>query len=250
MARSGAIGALAVMALLTQAGTSASAQSCPAPLADARRLVLVTAEGMNEKAASLQLFERTAPADPWRAVAAAEPAVIGRTGMAWSAFFRRLARPGEPIKVEGDKRAPAGIYPIGRSFGTLASSRANHIHVTSDTVCVDDPSSPADTTIASRARIGPQVHVENMGQLLPMYRRGIVVDYPTDARARAGSCIFVHVWRTPTTGTAGCVALPEARVEALQDFSEAGAVIAILPREALGRLRGCLPQAGAGRPRG
>src|SRR5262249_42999323 len=142
-------------------------------------------------------------------------------------------RRGEPIKVEGDKRAPAGIFAIGRSFGILASSRPNYLHVTPDTICVNDPSSPAYNKIASRARIGPAVHAENMSRVLPMYRRGLVVDYPTDARAMAGSCIFIHVWRSPSSGTAGCVALPEPRVEALQEFSEGGAVLAILPRGAL-----------------
>ncbi len=81
-----------------------------------------------------------------------------------------------------------------------------------------------------------------MSRVLPMYRRGLLVDYPTDARRQAGSCIFIHVWRSPTTGTAGCVAVPEPRVEALQDFAEGGAVLAILPRGALDRLKGCLPQ--------
>ena len=234
-----------VLAALCMPPTPALAQTCPAPLAGARRLVLVTAETMNHAAASLQWFERNAPADRWREVSPAEPVMIGRAGMAWSQFSRALARQGEPIKLEGDKRAPAGIYPIGRSFGTLASSRPNHIHVTNDTVCVHDLSSPAYNTITSRASVGPKVSVENMSRMLPMYRRGLVVDYPTDARARAGSCIFIHVWRTPTTGTAGCVALPEARVEALQAFSEPGAVIAILPRYAVGRLRGCLPEPAA-----
>ena len=65
--------------------------------------------------------------------------MIGRAGMGWSSFFIRLARRGEPIKVEGDKRAPAGIYPIGRSFGILASSRPNYLQVTPDTICVHDP---------------------------------------------------------------------------------------------------------------
>ena len=72
-----------------------------------------------------------------------------------------------------------------------------------------------------------------MSRVLPMYRRGLVVDYPTDARKMAGSCIFIHVWRSPTTGTAGCVAMPEPRVEALQDFAADGAVIAVLPQAAL-----------------
>jgi L,D-peptidoglycan transpeptidase YkuD (ErfK/YbiS/YcfS/YnhG family) len=80
-----------------------------------------------------------------------------------------------------------------------------------------------------------------MSRVLPMYRRGLLVDYPTDAKARAGSCIFIHVWKSPTVGTAGCVSLPEARVEALQEFSAPGAVLAILPRAAVSRLAGCVP---------
>ncbi len=218
------------------------AQSCPAPLAGAKRLVLVTADKMNDTAASMRLYERASAKDSWRALGESEPALIGKGGMAWSQFFLRLARRGEPIKVEGDKRAPAGIYSIGRSFGTVASSRPGHLHVSPDTICVNDPSSPAYNTIASRTRLGPNVHAENMSRALPMYRRGLLLNYPTDARRRAGSCIFLHVWRSPTTGTAGCVAVPEPRVEALQDFAAGGAVIAILPRDALNRLEGCIPQ--------
>ena len=234
---------IAVMAAATAQSTlSARAQSCPAPLANAKRLVLVTAATMNDTAAAMRLYERASARENWRALGAAEPALIGRTGMGWSPFFVQLARRGEPIKVEGDKRAPAGIYPIGRSFGTVASSRPNHLQVTSDTICVNDPSSPAYNTIASRSRIGPAVRAENMSRALPMYRRGLLLDYPTDARKKAGSCIFIHVWRSPTTGTAGCVAVPEPRVEALQDFATNGAVLAILPQGALDRLRGCVPQ--------
>ena len=220
----------------------AGAQSCPAPLGNAKRLVLVTAETMNDVAAAMRLYERPSVGAPWQALGDAEPATIGRGGMGWPPFFAHLARRGEPLKSEGNKRTPAGIYRIGRSFGTLASSRANYLHVTPDTVCVDDPSHPAYNTIASRARLGPAVRAENMSRVLPMYRRGLLVDYPTDARKRAGSCIFIHVWRSSTTGTAGCVAMPEPRVEALQDFAAGGAVIAILPRGALDRLPGCVPQ--------
>jgi L,D-peptidoglycan transpeptidase YkuD (ErfK/YbiS/YcfS/YnhG family) len=221
---------------------AARAQSCPAPLANAKRLVLVTAPSMNDLAATMRLYERASANEAWRALGDAEPATIGRTGMGWSQFFTKLARRGEPIKVEGDKRAPAGIYSIGRSFGILASSRPNYLHVTPDTICVHDPSSPAYNTIASRARVGPAVGAENMSRVLPMYRRGLLVNYPTNAQNRAGSCIFIHVWRSPTTGTAGCVAMPEPRVEALQDFAADGAVLAVLPANALDRLPGCLPK--------
>jgi hypothetical protein len=41
---------------------AALAQSCPAPLADARRLVLVVAPTMSSTTASVKRFERAAPA--------------------------------------------------------------------------------------------------------------------------------------------------------------------------------------------
>jgi L,D-peptidoglycan transpeptidase YkuD (ErfK/YbiS/YcfS/YnhG family) len=219
-------------------------QACPSVLTEAKRLVLVTTENMDATPATMQLFERASIRDRWHMSGPAEPALVGRAGTGWAHTFRHLARPGEPIKSEGDKRAPAGVYPIGGTFGTVPSSRAGHIQVTNDTVCVDDPDSPAYNTITSRALVGPKVHVENMSKALPMYRRGLLLDYPTNVAARAGSCIFIHVWRAPDRGTGGCVSLPEARLEALQDFVEGGgAVLAIIPRPALGRLGTCLPQA-------
>lgn len=239
--QSRAIG-LILAALL--APSAALAQTCPPVLSEARRLALVTTENMDSTPATMQLFERASIKERWRALGPAEPALVGRAGTGWAHAFRHLARPGEPIKSEGDKRAPAGVYPIGNSFGVVPSSRPGHLQVTDDTVCVDDPSSPAYNTITSRALVGPKVHAENMSKLLPMYRRGLLVDYPTDIAAKAGSCIFIHVWRSPAKGTGGCVSLPEARLEALQNFAEGGgAVLAIIPRPALGRMGTCLPQA-------
>jgi L,D-peptidoglycan transpeptidase YkuD (ErfK/YbiS/YcfS/YnhG family) len=240
----GMLAAMAMVVVSSSAPAQAQSQSCPAPLDQARRLVLVTAKSMSELSAEMQLFERASAGAAWRAVAPAEPANLGRAGMAWSHFFRRYAKVGERLKVEGDRRAPAGIYRIGRSFGILPSRRPNYLRVTDDTVCVNEPSSPHYNAITSRKLIQPHTSVENMSRALPMYRRGLVVDYPTDGRVRAGSCIFMHVWRSPTSGTAGCVSMPEARVEALQDFAASGAVVAILPQGALSRFGNCLPAPG------
>jgi L,D-peptidoglycan transpeptidase YkuD (ErfK/YbiS/YcfS/YnhG family) len=68
-----------------------------------------------------------------------------------------------------------------------------------------------------------------------------VVDYPTDAKARAGSCIFIHLRLPGKTGTAGCVALPEPQLVDLQNFAQEGAVLAVLPKDALDRFKSCLP---------
>jgi L,D-peptidoglycan transpeptidase YkuD (ErfK/YbiS/YcfS/YnhG family) len=218
----------------------ALAQSCPAPLNDARRLVLVTADTMTSTTATVQRFMRAGPNAPWTLESAPVSALIGHNGIGWAHAFRSFAQPGEPAKVDGDKRVPAGFYKIGRPFGFGPSQRPHYVRIAEGMTCVDDPRSPAYNTITSRAKVGWQVHGENMWRV-PEYRRGLLVDYPTNRAARAGSCIFIHVRRPAAKGTAGCVALPEPQLEALQDFAESGAVLAVLPRQALDRFKGCLP---------
>jgi L,D-peptidoglycan transpeptidase YkuD (ErfK/YbiS/YcfS/YnhG family) len=198
---------------------AAQAQSCPAPLTVAKRLVLVVAPTMSSSTASLQRFERAAPDAPWHPVGGPASALIGHKGVAW---------------------APAGFFTIGRSFGFAASRQPGYLRINTGMVCVDDPASPAYNTITARAKIGWKVHGENMWRV-PEYRRGLLVDYPTDRRDRAGSCIFIHLRLPGKTGTAGCVALPEPQLRTLQNFAQGGAVLAVLPKQALPRFKGCLP---------
>ena len=103
-------------ALLRATPSRRSARPAPRSLNEAKRLVLVTTETMDATPATMQWFERASTNDQWRALGAAEPALVGRAGVAWAHTFRHFARPGEPIKVEGDKRAPAGVYPIGENL--------------------------------------------------------------------------------------------------------------------------------------
>jgi L,D-peptidoglycan transpeptidase YkuD (ErfK/YbiS/YcfS/YnhG family) len=218
----------------------ALAQTCPAPLNDARKLVLVTADTMTSTTANVQRFTRASLSAPWAPESGPVSALIGLNGVGWAHAFRSFAQSGEPVKVDGDKRVPAGFYKIGRPFGFAPSQRPNYMRVGEGMTCVDDSNSPAYNTITSRTQVGWQVHGENMWRV-PEYRRGLLVDYPTNRAARAGSCIFIHVRRIDAKGTAGCVALPEPQLEALQDFADSGAVLAVLPRQALDRFKGCLP---------
>lgn len=229
-----------LLTLLLLAPASAFAQSCPQPLGNARKLVLVIADTLASSTASLQRFTRGSPQTSWAADGGAVTALIGRSGMAWGYAFRGLARPGEPVKIEGDKRAPAGFYRIGASFGFGASARAGYRQIREGTVCVDDAASSAYNSITSRARVGLKVHGENMW-CVPEYRHGLLVDYPSSRAAHGGSCIFIHLWLPHKTGTGGCVALPEPQLMRLQDFAQSGAVLAVLPRQALDRFKGCLP---------
>jgi L,D-peptidoglycan transpeptidase YkuD (ErfK/YbiS/YcfS/YnhG family) len=166
---------------------------------------------------------------------------VGKQGLAWGFPFLRYKREGEPEKVEGDKRTPAGFFKIGASFGFADVARDGYIRVEpGKTVCVEDSASPFYNTITTRAQLGPQTKADNMADT-SLFRNGLFVDYPSDRQGKRGSCIFIHVWKTPDTKTSGCVALPEPRVQALQEFSQAGAVLGVLPETARERFAGCLP---------
>jgi L,D-peptidoglycan transpeptidase YkuD (ErfK/YbiS/YcfS/YnhG family) len=223
------------------------AESCPRPIAEASRLVLVTTRSMDTELATMQLFTRRSPNKPWKRVSEAEPAVVGKAGLGWGYPFLDAKEGEEPEKVEGDKRTPAGFFRIGPSFGFAPSRRRGYIELKSgETVCVEDPSSPFYNTITKRSDIG-SVEADDMRRSA-LYRNGLFVQYPSDRATRRGSCILIHLWSAPDLGTAGCVGLPEARVQALQDFSRARAVLAVLPETALERFASCLPAASVRAP--
>jgi L,D-peptidoglycan transpeptidase YkuD (ErfK/YbiS/YcfS/YnhG family) len=226
--------------VLLAAPAVAHPQSCPAPLGSARRLALVVSPTMSSTTASLRRFERASPDAPWRPVGGPVGVLIGKRGVAWAYTFRDFAKRGEPMKIEGDKRAPAGFFAIGSSFGFAASALPGYLRIAEGTTCIDDPASPAYNTVTSRASVGWKVHGENMWRV-PEYRRGLLVEYPSNREARAGSCIFIHLRLPRKTGTSGCVAVPERQLVTLQNFAQGGAVLAVLPKQALGRFKSCLP---------
>lgn len=216
--------------------------SCPVEITGAARLALVITPDMDSVTATLSVFER-APAALWRRVSGPEPAVVGEKGIAWGLGFREFALPGEPVKEEGDKRTPAGVYPLAETFGFEPFQAPGHMTLMPDQhFCVDDLRSEHYGRIVPRTVAGSDTSGERMSEIA-VYRRGIVVAYPADSAQRSGSCIFVHVWSSASEGTSGCVALAEDSVARLQEWRAGGdAVIAILPEAAAARLKGCLPE--------
>ena len=76
-----------------------------------RQLVVGIAPGWNSSSGKLQLFERGATG--WKAVSGPIPVLFGKNGLAWG---RGVLGSGEPglHKIEHDRRAPAGIFKIGK----------------------------------------------------------------------------------------------------------------------------------------
>jgi L,D-peptidoglycan transpeptidase YkuD (ErfK/YbiS/YcfS/YnhG family) len=234
------IGSLALLAA-GPALPAAADEACPAPLANATRLVLVVSPDMQAVSASLRRFQRDAPDAAWHAAGGAIPAVVGQAGMGWGWPFLREARPDEPVKREGDRRTPAGFYALGRPFGLAPAAFPGYLRLLPDeSFCVDDPSSPLYGGIVRRAAAGNGTGGEAMWKV-PLYRRGLIVGFPVDRARKGGSCVFVHVWRAPARGTVGCVALAEDGARLLQDWARIGtAAIGILPQAALDRFAPCL----------
>ncbi len=221
--------------------TPAVAQDCPDSLAGAQKLILITTAGMSTRFALMRRFERNRDG-AWEPRGNATPSVVGSNGLGWGLTWRKAAGSGEPLKREGDGKTPAGIFRLGSAFGFGASSLPGYIHLRAgETFCVDEPASPHYSRIVPQRTAGPGTSGERMWSI-PLYRLGFVIDYPTSGAERGGSCIFLHIWRSKETGTAGCVAMPEAAVAELHRFvGDSPAAIAILPEHALPAYASCLP---------
>ena len=213
---------LAVALIAASAGRRA-AQSCPAPLGSARRLVLVTAERHDSTAATMRAL-RARLRRPSRGArgGAAEPAMIGHERHGLGAMrFVRLRASGEPMKVEGDKRAPAGFYRIGRSFGfaRVGSRRAICASPTARSASTIRPRRP--TTPSPRARRSARRCTARTCGACREYARGLLVDYPTDAHG-AGRLLHLHP-RLRLPGRPAPAAASRCRSRSsrrLQDFAE------------------------------
>lgn len=216
-----------------------AAAQCPAEFAGARRLIVVAQSGATFKA-TVQAFERADDGETFKATTPPAAAVIGRNGLA-SGPNETVATDRLASKTEGDGRTPSGIYRIGRPFGFAASDRPGFLHLQAGkTFCVDQPSSRAYGQIVARSSVAPGTSGEDM-RTIPLYRHGFVVDYPSNPATRSGSCIFFHIWRSPATGTAGCVATDERtllRLQAWAGSEETRIVIADASRAA--ELSSCL----------
>jgi len=116
---------------------------CPTLLTNALRLVVVTTPSINHARGKLTTYRRATPQRPWIRNNAPIDVVVGRNGLAWGWTSKALARTGDPLKQEGDKRTPAGVFTIGRPFGTQSSKLENFLKLrTGQTFCVDDTRSP------------------------------------------------------------------------------------------------------------
>ncbi|KAF1687409.1 hypothetical protein B1992_05200 [Pseudoxanthomonas broegbernensis] len=196
------------------------------PLHGARQLVLVTTEGWDADHGMLRRYRRDADDAAWHEAGASRPVAIGRHGSAWGIG---LHAPGDaargPRKREGDGRSPAGAFALDTAFGyaDAAATALPYAPMRRGHYCMDVPDSPLYNRIVDARDVGADAvagSTEPMRLDLhrdgdPRYRLGIVIAHNPGNLPGAGSCIFVHLWRSPGEATAGCTAMDEAGMREL-----------------------------------
>lgn len=179
-------------ALLDRHGVSAS---------DTRQLLVVSAPNWNADTAMLTRWSRSTE---WKQVGEPIEVTLGSAGLGLG--FGEHERFDAPHhKVEGDRRAPAGVFRLGTAFGREAPGGNWPFRpVKSSDAWVDDPNLSTYNTWVDEPPTGSH-------EKLSMYDLAIVVEHnTTDVRHGAGSAIFLHTWQGAPAPTLGCTAMKRA----------------------------------------
>ena len=192
------------------------------PARHSTQLLLCLAGHADATTGRLQPFERL-PGGAWQPVGDVIPVTLGRSGLAWGRGLHP-AQPGQQ-KQEGDGRAPAGVFALTALFGAAPAGdyRLPYHPAHPDLKCVDDPASRHYNCLVD-ARSTPRdwTSCEDMLRQDARYTLGAVVAHNSHPPLPgAGSCIFLHVWESPTTPTAGCTAMSLAPMTRLARWLDA-----------------------------
>lgn len=241
---------LPLMALLVLSATAIAGNDPKTTEADhwraSRQLVLVIVPDWNADQGTLRTFTRGPHG--WVAAGIDAPVVIGKSGAAWGLGLNRPRSDG-PVKHEGDGRSPAGVFRVGTVFGyaARADTAMPYRALSATDYCVDVSGAAQYNRIVDAKVVGAAAV---KGSTEPMrrdihehgdqaYRLGFNIEQNPQAKPLAGSCIFGHLWKSPTTPTVGCTAMTPAVMQSLVAWlkPEQKPVFVLLPQGAYLKLR-------------
>lgn len=186
----------------------------PSIPATCHQLILVLSPKPDSLHAQMTLLERPWDNGPWRLHHGPMPATLGRAGLGWGTGLHRTSPPQNfPIKTEGDKRSPAGLFRIAEAFGMAPPNQATHLHLpythlTDHTIGVDDVTSKYYNQIVDdREVLRDWMSHEAMNRHTKLYQWGAVIAHNPDCIPGLGSCIFLHLTPGGDKATAGCTSL-------------------------------------------
>lgn len=175
---------------------------------------------MERPEAEVYLLERSPSGGLWQVAAGPWEAVVGRNGTGWGEGTAPLEAPsGYVEKQEGDGRSPAGLFALAGIFGRSDRlDRQGFQMPWQECVAslrgVDDPGSRYyNQVVDENAVADPDWNsAEIMRREDGLYDAGALIGHNPRNQPGAGSCIFLHIWKGPGQGTAGCTALKRDHV--------------------------------------
>lgn len=207
-----------------------------------------------------ELFRIERGGDSWRQVGVGSEAVVGRGGLAWGKGIYSPsdlgAEFGDPVKREGDKCSPAGVFRLNSAFGHQSESTfpmlMPFLTLTEAIEGVDDPHSRYYNRVvdASTISVRDWVSSEKMLAFGEVYRLGVIVEHNwVNPIPGAGSCIFLHPWRSMNQGTSGCTALDVDNVREIVRWLDASKnpILVQMPKSNFSKLGWNLGEFSAGR---
>jgi L,D-peptidoglycan transpeptidase YkuD (ErfK/YbiS/YcfS/YnhG family) len=170
---------------------------------------------------------------------------LGKNGLGWGIGVQSIAHAAdEPIKHEGDKKAPAGIFKLRESFGYAfsADTKMPYLHSDENLICVDESSSPFYNQIIEAN--GDEKSFEHMRRKDEQYRYGVVVAHNAHAKAQMGSCIFLHIQKEANHPTVGCTSMSEKNLKKIIGWldKEKNPILIQVPKKYLQEVEKLYPQ--------
>lgn len=133
-------------------------------LQSATQILVVTTPSWSALQGVLQRYERVQLHERWNPVGSPIIVVVGKNGLGWgvglvSTNNSPARSPLDPVKKEGDGKAPAGVFQLSTAFGYAAQEQAGwrmpYISLTHSVECVDDTASKFYNRVVDRTPVSP-----------------------------------------------------------------------------------------------
>ena len=243
---------LATITLIGFTGAPARAQPTPdevdvaTTIDSSRQILLVITPSWTSQTGTLQRYTRAT--GQLERVGLPITIVVGGGGLGWGiGLHNGSGGVDEPRKMEGDARAPAGVFRLTRAFGkeSAPKSKLPSSQLTPGDVCVDDVAHAAyNHVVKAGATVASWKSAEQLVRKDWLYDTLVVVDqnHAEDAAgvvAGRGSCVFLHVWRKKASGTAGCTAMSHGELQEVVQWLDAAQrpVLVQLPVDVYAKVR-------------
>lgn len=202
----------------------------PHAFSSSTQMIVVTTDTWESPQGTLRRYERERAGNPWQPVGQPITVMVGKTGLGWGTGLLKPPAPdahdpmtNDPVKKEGDGKAPAGVFRLSKAFGYAAQEQSGwkmpYVSLTPTIECVDDEKSKFYNTLVDATAVAADWgshENEKMRRADDLYRWGILVDHNANPPvAGRGSCIFMHIWRGPGQPTVGCTAMEQGDLESL-----------------------------------